>query len=151
MTTDLIKDQLMTAMKLAMKSQQKERLGVIRLIQAAFKQKEVDERIAITDVIALNILDKMVKQRRDSIDQFSAAKRDDLAAKEQFEIELIQEFLPVALTQSEIATAVANAIAETAATTIKDMAKVMAILKPAMQGRADMAEVGKLVKSRLAE
>ena len=149
MSTTTIRDHLLEQMKLAMKSQQKERLATIRLIQAAFKQKEVDERIEISDPIALAILEKMVKQRRDSIDQFTKANRNDLAEKENSEIHIIQEFLPSALTAAEINELITKAIAETSATSIKDMAKVIAILKPAMLGRADLGEVGATVRGLL--
>lgn len=146
-----IKQQIDEAMKAAMRAQEKQRLGVIRLIQAAFKQKEVDERIVITDEIALTILDKMSKQRRDSIKQFSDAKRDDLVAVEEYELTVLQEFMPAALDAEEITKLVTEAVKETGATTAKDMGQVMAILKPKLQGRADMGEVGKLIKSMLAQ
>ncbi len=145
-----IKQKLDEAMKAAMRAQEKQRLGTIRLIQAAFKQKEVDERIVITDDIALTILDKMVKQRRESIKQFSDAKRDDLVAIEEFELTILQEFMPTALTAEEIQQLVSAAVAETAAKTPKDMGLVMGILKPKLQGRADMSEVSKIIKSMLA-
>ena len=145
-----IKQKLDEAMKAAMRAQEKQRLGTIRLIQAAFKQKEVDERIVITDDIALTILDKMVKQRRESIKQFSDAKRDDLVAIEEFELTILQEFMPTALTAEEIQQLVSAAVAETAAKTPKDMGLAMGILKPKLQGRADMSEVSKIIKSMLA-
>jgi uncharacterized protein YqeY len=144
-----IKQRIDEAMKAAMRAQEKQRLGVIRLIQAAFKQKEVDERIVITDDIALTILDKMCKQRRDSIKQFADAKRDDLVAVEEYELTVIQEFMPAALGTEEISKLVTAAINETGAKSAKDMGQVMAILKPQLQGRADMGEVGKLIKSLL--
>lgn len=144
-----IKQRIDEAMKAAMRAQEKQRLGVIRLIQAAFKQREVDERIVITDEIALQILDKMCKQRRDSIKQFSDAKRDDLVAIEEYELTVIQEFMPAALSTEEITALVKAAVSETGATAAKDMGQVMAILKPKLQGRADMGEVGKLIKSML--
>lgn len=140
----------MVEMKHAMRSQQKDRLGIIRLIQAAFKQIEVDKRVEISDEIALDIFNKMVKQRRDSIEQFQQAKRDDLAQKEMFEIGIIKEFMPTELTQAEIAELVTKAISDTNATTIKDMALVVGVLKPIVLGRADMATVSNLVKSKLA-
>ena len=145
-----IKQQIDEAMKAAMRAQEKQRLGVIRLIQAAFKQKEVDERIVITDELALQILDKMLKQRRDSIKQFADAKRDDLVAVESYEVTVIQEFMPAALSAEDVTKLVADAISEAGAKSVKDMGQVMSILKPKMQGRADMGEVGKIIKSMLA-
>jgi hypothetical protein len=150
-TENTIKQSVMEAMKCAMKGQQKDRLNAIRLIQAAFKQREVDERIEITDNIALVIFDKMVKQRKDSVEQYKKANRDDLVQKEMFEISVIQEFMPAALNNDEIKQLVAKAIAETNAKTIKDMARIMGVLKPIVQGRADMTEVSNLVKASLAE
>ncbi len=145
-----IKQIIDEAMKDAMRAQQKQRLGTIRLITSAFKQKEVDERITITDEIALQILDKMVKQRRDSIQQFQAANRHDLVEQEQFELTVLQEFMPAALSAEEVQTLVAAAINQSGAKTAKDMGSVMAILKPQLQGRADMGEVSKLIKSQLS-
>jgi uncharacterized protein YqeY len=145
-----IKSKVDEAMKAAMRAQDKQRRDAIRLIQAAFKQKEVDERVAITDEIALQILDKMVKQRRESIKQFEAAKRDDLIAVEQYELSVLQDFMPAALSAEEIQQLVADAIKQSGATTAKDMGSVMTILKPQLQGRADMSEVSKSIKSMLA-
>lgn len=150
MSAGSIKQKLDEAMKAAMRAQEKQRLSAIRLILAAFKQKEVDERIVITDDIALQILDKMVKQRRESIKQFEVAKRDDLVATEQFELTVIQEFMPAALSLEEVQTIIADAIKQTGATTAKDMGQVMTIVKPQLQGRADMGEVSKTIKSLLA-
>jgi uncharacterized protein YqeY len=147
----IIKQQVTDAMKLAMRERQKERLAATRLIQAAFKQKEVDDRIEITDQIALVIFDKMIKQRRDSIDQYEKANRNDLAEKEQFEISVIQEFMPKALEHSEVVKLVEMAIANTNASSMKDMARIMEVLKPEVQGRADMSEVSRLVKDKLAK
>ncbi|HSX19655.1 MAG TPA: GatB/YqeY domain-containing protein [Gammaproteobacteria bacterium] len=149
MSAGSIKHTIDEAMKAAMRAQEKQRLGAIRLITAAFKQKEVDERIAISDEIALQILDKMVKQRRDSIKQFEAAKRQDLIDQEQFELTVIQEFMPAALSADEVQGIIASAIKQTNATTAKDMGQVMAIIKPQLQGRADMGEVSKIIKSLL--
>lgn len=129
---------------------EKEKLGVIRLIQAALKQKEVDERIELTDEQILNILDKMVRQRQDSVKQFEMAKRDDLVKKELLEISIIQEFLPTPLNAAEIQSLIVEAIQETGAQTIRDMGKVMNLLKPKLQGRADMAEVGNIIKTQLS-
>lgn len=137
------------AMKSAMKAKDKSRLATIRLIQAEFKRIEVDERIALDDSRCLAILDKMKKQRKDAIEQFTAANRVDLAEKEHEELNIIHSFLPQPLSLSEINTLIQDTIKQTEATTIKDMGKVMAILKPLMQGRADMSEVSQLIKSQL--
>ena len=139
----------MEEMKKAMRGQQKDRLGIIRLIQAAFKQIEVDKRVEISDEIALDIFNKMVKQRRDSIELFQKASRDDLAQKEMFEIDIIKEFMPAELTQEELIKLVTKVISEANASTIKDMARVVSILKPIVLGRADMTTVSNLVKSKL--
>jgi len=137
------------AVKAAMRAKEKERLNALRLITAEFKRVEVDERIEIDDARALAILDKMSKQRRDSIAQYEAAGRDDLAAVEQFEISVLNEFLPEALSEEELAKLVADAIAQSGAAGMQDMGKVMGILKPQVQGRADMAQISQLVKSQL--
>lgn len=151
MTTTAIKETITQAMKDAMRAQDKDRLSVIRLITAAFKQKEVDERIVIDDQIALGIMDKMIKQRRESIQQYTAATREDLAAKEAAEITIIQEFMPAALDQAEIVNLVTAAIIRSEAKTIRDMAKVMEILRPELQGRADIGKVSALVKAELSK
>lgn len=145
----MLKQQLTDAMKAAMKGGDKARLGVIRLILAAVKQREVDERIELDDSQVLAVLDKMVKQRRDSIEQYSAAGRDELAAQEAAEIEVIQQFLPAALSESEILAIVEAAISESGAQSVRDMGKVMALVKPKVQGRADVGMVSGLVKQRL--
>ncbi|MEE8379518.1 MAG: GatB/YqeY domain-containing protein [Gammaproteobacteria bacterium] len=136
--------------KAAMRSKDKERLGVLRLITAAFKQKEVDERIELDDTMVLAIMDKMTKQIRDSIQQFEQAGRDDLAAKEAFELEIIQEYLPAQLTEDEISQIITESIAACGAESAKDMGKVMGLLKPRLQGRADMGKVSGLVKQQLS-
>lgn len=146
-----LKGRISEEMKNAMRAQAKERLGVIRLIQAAIKQKEVDERILLGDTEVLAILAKMISQRQDSITQFKAGQREDLAQKEAFEISIIQEFLPLQLSAIEVQGIVAAAIEEAGATTIRDMAKVMAILKPKLQGRADLGLVGSQVKNLLSK
>jgi hypothetical protein len=138
------------AMKDAMRARQKERLGTIRLMLAEFKRIEVDERIELDDARALAILDKMLKQRRDSISQYTAAGRDDLAAVEAAEIDVIEEFLPAALTDIEINQLLSAAITETGAASVRDMGSVMALLKPQLQGRADVGSVSQLVKQRLS-
>ncbi len=137
-------------MKAAMKSGDKQRLGTIRLITAAFKQVEVDERVVIEDERALQILDKMLKQRRESIRQFADAGRTDLVAVEEAEVVIIQEFMPQALTEAEIDGMVQAAVAEAGAESIKDMGKVMGLLKGKMQGRADMAVVSAKIKVALS-
>ena len=137
-------------MKSSMKGGDKKRLGVIRLMLAAIKQIEVDERIELDDARIVAVLDKMAKQRRESIAQFESAGRDDLTAIEQYEIEIIQEFLPEALSEAEINDIVEQSIASTGAATIKDMGKLMGVLKPQLQGRADMGKVSQLIKSRLS-
>lgn len=136
--------------KTAMRSKDKDRLGVLRLITAAFKQKEVDERIELDDTMVLAIMDKMTKQIRDSIQQFEQAGRDDLVAKEAFELEIIQEYLPAQLTEDEISQIITECVAASGAESAKDMGKVMGLLKPRLQGRADMGKVSGLVKQQLS-
>ena len=138
-------------MKKAMKSGEKARLGVIRLMLAAVKQIEVDERIELDDSRVLIVLDKMVKQRRESIRQYTDGNRTDLADIEAAEILIIQDFLPQPLTETEIDAMVAQAVADSGATSIKEMGKVMALLKEPMQGRADMSIVSVKIKAALAE
>ncbi|MCB1787446.1 MAG: GatB/YqeY domain-containing protein [Chromatiaceae bacterium] len=145
----VLKQQITDAMKAAMKGGDKARLGVIRLMLAAIKQREVDERIELDDSQVLAVLDKMVKQRRESIKQYSDAGRDELAAVEAAEIEVIQQFLPEELSDAEIAAIIEAAIAESGAGSIRDMGKVMAIVKPKVQGRADVGKVSGLVKAKL--
>lgn len=137
------------SMKEAMKARSKERLATIRLIQAEFKRVEVDERIEIDDARALVILDKMVKQRRDSISQFESAGRDELAAIERAEIGVIQEFLPQQLSEDEIALIIEDALSGIDATGMAAMGPLMGLIKPKLQGRADMGAVSKLVKAKL--
>ena len=136
-------------MKAAMKAREKERLGAIRLIMAEFKRIEVDERIEIDNARALTVLDKMVKQRRDSIEQFQSAGRDELAAVEIAEIAVLQQFMPAQLSEEELTAMVDAAIAATDATGMQAMGPVMGVLKPQLQGRADAGAVSKLVKARL--
>ncbi|MDC9728088.1 MAG: GatB/YqeY domain-containing protein [Methyloprofundus sp.] len=147
MTTML--DRLKSEMKAAMKSRQKERLGVIRLILSATKQVEVDERIELDDARVIAVLDKMLKQRRESIKQYRDANRVDLAEVEEAEVLVIQDFLPKALTEDEITEMVQAAITDSSASSIKDMGKVMGIVRPAMIGRADMAIVSTKIKALL--
>ena len=132
-----------------MKGGDKARLGIIRLMLAAIKQREVDERIELDDAQVLAVLDKMVKQRRDSLQQYTDAGRSDLAEQEAAEIAVIQEFLPEELPEAEIAGIIEAAIAETGAESMRDMGKVMAIVKPKVQGRADVGQVSGLVKQKL--
>ena len=145
-----LKAQINEAMKAAMRAKEKERLGTIRLVLAEIKRVEVDERINPDDTRVISILDKMVKQRRDSIKQFTDAGRHELAAKEQSEIEVIQEFLPHPLSQEEISSLIDEAIASTGAASMQDMGKVMGLLKPHMTGRADMSMISGLIKQRLS-
>ncbi len=145
--TDRIKDE----MKAAMKSGNKARLGVIRLILSAIKQVEVDERIVLDDQRTVLVLDKMLKQRRESIRQYGDAGRNDLVAVEEAEILVIQDFLPQPLSADEIDQMISAAIAESGAVSVKDMGKVMGLLKTPMQGRADMSVVGVKIKAALAE
>jgi len=145
-----IKAQIQESMKDAMRAKEKERLGVIRLILAAIKQREVDERIELDDEQVLVTLDKMLKQRRESITQFEAAGRQELADIEAAEIKIIQTFMPEPLSAEEIGSMIDEAISQTGASEMKDMGKVMGVLKPKMQGKADMGAVSKLIKEKLA-
>ena len=145
-----LKTQLTDDMKSAMKAGEKERLGVIRLVNAAIKQKEVDERIELDDAQVLAVLDKMVKQRRDSVAQFDAAGREDLASIERNEIALIEHYLPAKMSEAEIEDMVDGAIRDSGATGPADMGKLMGVLKPRLAGKADMGEVSAIVKRRLA-
>ena len=138
-------------MKVAMKARETEKLGAIRLLQAALKQKEVDERIVLTDSDVLAIIDKMLKQRRDSIEQYAAGKRPDLVEKEQFEIDVLQAYMPAQLTDVEVLKILDGVIAETGAQGVKDMGKVMNTIRPLVAGRADMGKLSGIVKARLAE
>jgi uncharacterized protein len=137
------------AVKDAMRAKAKERLAALRLITAEFKRVEVDERIEVDDARALVILDKMTKQRRDSYTQYKEAGREELAAIEHYEIELISEFLPAALSEEELSQLIADAIVQSGAASMQDMGNVMGVLRPQVQGRADMALVSRLVKAQL--
>lgn len=145
-----LKTQLTEDMKAAMKSGDKERLAVIRLINAAIKQREVDERVEMTDALVLAVLEKMVKQRKDSISQYEGAGREDLAAIERYELTVIETYLPAKMSEAEVEAAVAAAKAETGAAGPADMGKLMAVLKPRLAGQADMGLVSALVKKALA-
>ena len=145
-----LKQQLTDDMKAAMKSGDKDSLGVIRLINAAIKQKEVDERVELDDAAVLAVLDKMVKQRKDSVTQYEAAAREDLAAVERYELGIIDAYLPAKLDEAAILAEIDKAIAATGAASAADMGKLMGVLKPALAGQADMGLVSKLVKQKLA-
>jgi hypothetical protein len=137
-------------MKTAMRARDSARLSAIRLILSGIKQREVDERIQLTDADVLSVIDKMIKQRRESIAQFEKASRNDLAEAEKFEIGVLSAYLPQQMGDAELAQAVAAALAESGASGIKDMGKVMALLKPRLAGRADMGAVSSLVKAKLS-
>ena len=144
-----LKQRINEDVKTAMRGQEKQRLAALRLVTAAIKQREVDERISLDDAQVMAVLDKMVKQRRDSIEQYSAAGREDLVEKEQFELDIIRGYLPRPLDATEIKARIDEVIAATGAAGMKDMGKVMGQLKPALQGRAEMGQVSALVKARL--
>ena len=145
-----LKAQIQEDMKTAMRGGEKARLANIRMVMAAIKQREVDERIELDDAQVLSVIDKMVKQRRESITQFEAGGRADLVAKEQAELVLLSAYLPAALSDADLDALISEAIATTGAVSIKDMGKVMAAIKPKAVGRADMGAVGARIKARLA-
>lgn len=145
-----LKDRITEDMKNALRAKETARLGAIRLLLAAMKQREVDERIELTDADIVAIIDKMLKQRRDSVAQYEKGGRQDLADAEKFEMTVLQTYMPAALSNDEIAAAVAEAVAATGATGPQDMGKVMAVLKPKLAGKADMSAVSQLVKAKLA-
>lgn len=144
-----LKARITEDMKSAMRAKDAARLGAIRLLQAAIKQREVDERIELDDTQVIEAIEKMLKERRDSISQYEAAKRLDLADAEKFEVTVLQTYLPQPLSAGEIAALLDKVVAETGATSIKDMGKVMAALKPLVVGRADMGSLSGLIKARL--
>jgi uncharacterized protein YqeY len=148
--SDSLKQRIQNDMKSAMRAKEKQRLGAIRLITAAIKQREVDERISLDDAQVIAVLDKMLKQRRDSLAQYEKADRQDLAEQETFEIKLIQEYLPQPLSEAELADLIETAIKETGASSVKQLGKVMAYLKPKVQGRADMRALSTSIKQRLS-
>ena len=150
MSESQLKNQLNDDVKTAMRAKDKPRLSVLRMAHAAVKQREVDERISLDDAQILAVLDKMIKQRRDSLSQYQSAGRQDLADQESYEIEVLTTYLPAALDEAELATIINEAITATGAATMQDMGKVMAIVKPKVQGRADMGVVSQQVKSALA-
>ena len=145
-----LKARITDDMKSAMRAKEKERLGVIRMALAAIKQREVDDKIELDDTQVTAVIEKMLKQRRDSIEQFESAGRTELADQEKFEVSVLQEYMPEALSEAEIAAAIDKAIADTGASSIKDMGKLMGTLKPQLQGRADMGAVSGLIKQKLA-
>lgn len=145
----MLKQRLQQDMKAALKAGDKTRLGTIRLINAAIKQREVDERIELDDTAVLAVLEKMLKQRRDSCDQYQRAGREDLAAREAAEIEICQSYLPEPLSAAEIDACIEAAIAETGARSMRDMGQVMGRVKPQVQGRADMGQLSARIKQRL--
>ena len=144
-----IKSRVDAAVKDAMRAREKQRLGVLRLVMSEFKRIEVDERIELDDNRVLVILDKMTKQRKDSLSQFEKAGRDDLVQQESFELDLIKEFMPEALDETTIASLIDEAITETGASSMKDMGQVMAVIRPQVQGRADMGAISAMVKGKL--
>ncbi|MBI4189325.1 MAG: GatB/YqeY domain-containing protein [Betaproteobacteria bacterium] len=146
----LLKSRINEDMKAAMRAKDAPRLGAVRLLLAAMKQKEVDERIELSDTDVVSIIDKMIKQRRDSIAQFEKGGRQDLADIEKFEIGVLQAYMPQALSEAEVEAAVAEAMRTTGARAMADMGKVMAVLKPKLVGKTDMGKVSALVKSKLA-
>jgi hypothetical protein len=150
MTDSNLKQRISDDMKAAMRAKDKPRLGVIRLVQAAIKQIEVDERIELDNTRVLAVLDKMMKQRRDSLSQFEAAGRQDLADQESYEMSVLQDYLPAALSDDELSAIIADAIKAAGAGSMKDMGKVMGIVRPKVQGRADMSVVSDQIKSALS-
>jgi uncharacterized protein len=146
-----LKDKITEDMKAAMRAKDSEKLGAIRLLMAALKQKEVDERVELTDAMVLAIVEKQIKQRKDSITAFTQAGRTDLAAKEQFEVDVLSVYLPAQLSDAEVDAAIKQAIAQTGAAGAQDMGKLMAVLKPMLAGKADMGKVSGLVKAALAK
>ena len=144
-----LKNQVTEDMKSAMRAKDAPRLSAIRMLLAAIKQREVDERIELDDSATLAVVEKLIKQRRDSVSQYEAAGREDLAGVERFEIEVLSAYMPAALSDAEVATAVSEAIIESGAASPADMGKVMAIVKPRLAGRADMGKVSALVKAGL--
>jgi uncharacterized protein YqeY len=145
-----LKERITDDMKAAMRSGEKERLGVIRMITSAIKQREVDERITLDDAQVLSVLEKMIKQRKESLVQFQAGNRQDLVDKESAEITLLQGYLPAQLSDTELDALIQEAITATGASSIKDMGKVKGLIKGKAQGRADMAAVGAKIKARLS-
>jgi uncharacterized protein YqeY len=146
----VLRERLTEDIKASMKARETEKLAALRLLSAAVKQREVDERITLDDAGVVAVIEKMLKQRRDSIEQFERARRQDLADKEKYEVTILQAYMPQALSEAEVSTIVAEAIAATGAKAPSDMGKVMGAVKPKVAGRADMGKVSALIKSRLA-
>jgi uncharacterized protein YqeY len=145
-----LKAQISEDMKSAMRAKETERLGTVRLLLSAMKQREVDERIELTDADVISIIEKMLKQRRDSIAAYETAKRDDLADVEKAEVAVLQTYLPQQLTEEEVKTILEQVVADSGAASMKDMGKVMAAIKPLVAGKADMGKISGLIKARLA-
>ncbi len=145
-----LRERITDDMKSAMRAKDTPRLAAIRLLQAAIKQREVDERIELDDAQVVAVIEKMLKQRRDSISQYEAAQRNDLADVEKFEVSVLQTYMPQALSEAEVEQMVADAVAASGASGVKDMGKVMAAVKPLLAGRADMGRVSALIKAKLA-
>lgn len=145
-----LRERINEDMKIAMKAREADKLNAIRLLTSALKQKEVDERIEITDDVVLNVIEKMLKQRKDSIEQFTAGNRLDLVAKEQFEVVVLEVYMPPQMSDAELAIVLDVVIAETGATSAKDMGNVMNTLRPRVAGRADMGKLSGVVKARLS-
>lgn len=145
-----LKTQISEDMKSAMRAKETVRLGTIRLLQAAIKQREVDERVELTDADVISVIEKMLKQRRDSISAYEKANRDDLADVEKAEVAILQVYLPKQLTEEEVKALLESAVAQTGAASMKDMGKVMAVIKPLVAGKADMGKISGLIKERLA-
>jgi uncharacterized protein len=145
-----LKSRILEDIKSAMKAKQKETLSVLRMLTAAIKQREVDERIELSDQDVLAVIEKMIKQRKEALSQFQSAAREDLAAQEAFEIAVLTEYMPEPLSDAEVEQCIMNAIEASGASSIKDMAKVMAVVKTALQGKADMAIVSQKVKEKLS-
>ncbi len=146
-----LKERISEDMKAAMRAKDSARLGAIRLLLAAMKQKEVDERVTLDDAATIAIVEKLIKQRRDSISQYEAAGRTDLVNAEKFELEVLMAYMPAGLSEAEINAAIEAAVAQTGATSPADMGKLMGVLKPQLAGRADMAQVSAKIKARLAK
>ena len=150
MANTTLRDSINDALKNAMRAKEKERVAVLRLVMSEFKRIEVDERIDVEDARALAVLDKMIKQRRDSEQQYCAAGRDELAAQEAYEVSQIQAFMPAALSSDELSAIVTQAVKDAGVADMRDVGKAMALIKPQVQGRADMGEVSKLLKEQLS-
>jgi uncharacterized protein len=144
-----LRDRINEDMKSAMRARESEKLAAIRLLTSAIKQREVDERIEITDEVVLSVIEKMLKQRKDSIEQYVAGNRPELAAREQFEVDVLKQYMPTPLSDAELAGILDAVVAEVGATSAKDMGKVMNALRPRVAGRADMGKLSGLVKARL--